>query len=337
MATLDNTMATCPLKHEIRTALWDKYVSKIKKEHKKYLTLFSPPLMDVKYLQRKGHIEINDYRYNDVVGVYLQDKKDENYTKIISEGKARIGSLIEGDINDINKINREIKPHFPFDVINLDYCNYITAGTYSPYVSEHLNAIEEFIKFQSLNGQQDFILFVTSRIDPTTSKNKGFDKEFLDHLLSIIDDNIKTYSVWENGYKKAFDNLTLKQFRNALTQDFITIGLTKLLAHPLSRYEYKIHDADAYRLIRDKKNPPIDLLHLAFHLKLVKSSKQKIQGYTQSRNYEKESKVILNKYIDHKVIILSEKVDEKRLKQIHGEIITDLNKENFEHPVPDPI
>jgi len=331
MATLDRTMARCPLKHEIRTELWNKYFTKINKTDKNYLTLFSPPLMDVKFFNKEGHIKIVDYKYSDVVGVYLPSDHDKNYTQIISEGQARIGSLVKGDI-DNKEVIKELKNNFPFDVINLDYCNYLYGRNYTPYVSRHMQAIDEIVLLQRSHSIKEFILFVTSRIDPSPT---GFAKDFLGELVDIVNSNIVTYPDWKQKFDLAFNNKSLAELKKSSREDFITIGLTKLIALTLSNYNYKIIDTDAYRLVRDRNQQKRDLLHLAFHIKLITPVKTK--DLAIPRNYEKESKILLNKYIDSKIVILKESSDLINLQTKHAKIIKELNEINFEYPTPEPI
>ena len=53
METVDEIMARCPLKHDVRDSLWVPYARKLcgTGSLAKYLTLYSPPMMDIKHFQ----------------------------------------------------------------------------------------------------------------------------------------------------------------------------------------------------------------------------------------------------------------------------------------------
>ena len=68
MKPVDSIMERCPLKHEIRVSFWGPFIRRLAKIPIRYLTLYSPPLMDVKYFSQLGYILKGD-KYSNVVGV----------------------------------------------------------------------------------------------------------------------------------------------------------------------------------------------------------------------------------------------------------------------------
>jgi len=87
MTDIDKLMATCPLKQEVRVNLWEKYIRKIKNANISYLTLFSPPLVDVKHFAKNGLISFERGVYKNVVALTLNDQ--ESYAKLVTEGLGR--------------------------------------------------------------------------------------------------------------------------------------------------------------------------------------------------------------------------------------------------------
>lgn len=74
MKEVNAKMAECPLKHEIRVNFWEPFIRKLGLPSIRYLTLYSPPLIDVKYFALQGHIERKDGKYVGAVGVTYDEE-----------------------------------------------------------------------------------------------------------------------------------------------------------------------------------------------------------------------------------------------------------------------
>ena len=129
MKPVDAKMETCPLKHEIRASLWERYARAVvgTGRLKSYLTLYSPAMMDIKHFHRCGLLEFRNV-YQGVVAV---TNDHDAYTEAITRGRGRPKLVIPADIDDLLMNSRRLSPtnrqrfrsQFPFQVVNLDYTN----------------------------------------------------------------------------------------------------------------------------------------------------------------------------------------------------------------------
>jgi len=143
---ISERMATDPLKQFIRQNLWEAYIKKLGKPKIKYLTLLCPYLMDVKYFSRNNYIELKDEQYVGVVGII--DKWEDRFSAIISNAPGRPEEILKGfpPHELIKRKEKKLLDQFFFDVINLDYCNFLFGDKEnSQYLSGNLEDIIEII------------------------------------------------------------------------------------------------------------------------------------------------------------------------------------------------
>lgn len=341
MTEISDLMASCPLKQHIRQELWEPYIKKLDKKPIKYLTLYCPPLMDVKHFCNRGYIQLEDGVYKGAVGV--TDVPQKGYSRTISEGKGRLKLLKEGVIYKLLETPREkdLVEEFPFDVINLDYCNQIYGRSNKQYISENLKDIATVIRQQSKEHCGSFILFITTRADKNIPHGSVFASTFKRSLSERIGLNIKSNRNFKRKYNQIFDNQSPFDIVRTNFDLFICVGIVKLVSMCLAAKNYTIKDCDAFWLSRTEGRYRRDLLHVALFVNKGKPLKYSGQvtyleqlGTTQY--IEKGSIIILDKIIDKKVHSVNERKDKARLQRKHGNYIASL-RESFELTIPEPI
>jgi hypothetical protein len=346
MSNIGQLMAHCPLKQFIRENLWEKYVKKLNKKPIKYFTFYAPTIMDIKHFCKRGYVKFEDNVYKDVASI--TNNEEEGYAAIISEGAGRPEILRIGEAHKlISTRDREFISKFPFDVINLDYCNYIFGDNVSPYLSGNLKDIKLILERQKKANSEEFILFVTSRTDRTKKAKAGkgdrigFASNFIDELITRINVNLAKNLEFREKFRSLFPSKSIESVIKESYSEFISIGIMKLISMSLASYKYEIVDCESAWLTRDAKEPVEDLLHVAFHVKKGKVKRHGGKGLSEFGSetfYYLESGVVkvLDQIISGTVIALTEQKDYKVLNDKLGPYIEELREETFELPVPEP-
>jgi hypothetical protein len=342
MGDVDEKMSRCPLKQEIRQDLWESYINKINKNNVKYLTLYSKYMMDVKHFAHKGIIGLDGKEYKSVVAI--TDEWRDGYTRMIEQSKARPGLIRVGYIHElIENKDKDLIDSFPFDVINLDYCNFMFGTKNNPYLSSNLKDIQKIIHEQNRHNSDEFIVFVTSRTDRNNVNRVGFAQDFLLDLSRRINLNISTHKDFGEKYKFLFPGKEPEELIKSDYDSFISIGLVKLIGMELASYEYTIENSHVYWLKRDANiGKERDLLHIAIHVKRGKSIKshpprKKIVDYGLTISLDKGVVTILDGISNKRVKTITEIKDKERLEKKHGGYIKTLREDTYEIPIPNPI
>ncbi len=343
MKNMDNIidlMKKCPLKQDIRERLWEVYIRKLGIKPMKYLTLYCPPLMDVKHFCSKGHINLEKGVYEGVVGITNVPQK--GYPDTISEGVGRLELLKEGVLHNLlEKREKDLIEKFPFDVINLDYCNHIYGSHNNQYISSNLPDIVAIIKQQDRKKCEQFVLFITTRTDKSRSGGIDFSDDFKKGLLERIKLNIHQNIDFKKGCSQIFGGKSPFDYAKENFNTFISIGIIKLFSMCLAKKNYGIKDCDVFWLIRTKGGIVRKFLHIALLVSRGKPQKCSVEAKYLSqigaaKYIERGATIILDKVINHNIIFLSEEKDRGRLQKKHGEQIKSLKK-NFELPIPESI
>jgi len=333
MRNVDHLMAQCPLKHEIRTTLWKSYIQGLGAKPIKYLTLYSPPLMDVKFLHKMGFISVTNSKYDNVVGVSLDEKAvaDTN-----SQTEHRLELLLEGDINSLlsnadksieNK--KKLFESFPFDVINLDYTDTLHASNKTEELSPHFSAIENLLRLQYKKNKDEFILFITAY-----AKVDLYNKYFLGDLVKFVKENISHTPNFSSKLNSTFKTKDANEFKKADPNNFFLIGLIKFILRFLKPFNYDIKSGEANWLIRNRQPYESRLLHLAFHIQKYVPAVPKKRTYVGKNVNFVEHKSV--RFIRNNFLTLEEKKDYDRLFKLHQNEINELNSMTFELRTPAP-
>lgn len=178
-SSLDETMARCPLKHQMRVWIWERYIRKLQKAKIKYLTLLSPPLMDIKHLASIGYVTLVSGMYEGVATII--DKLRGPFSQVITEGKGRPEHISVGLLHNLlsqSSHDKDLLKLFPFDAINLDYPNYLSGSTDSEYLSKNHADIRAVIEEQKKHNCGQFVLFITTRSDKNNTNKSGMSASF---------------------------------------------------------------------------------------------------------------------------------------------------------------
>ena len=274
MRNVDYLMEKDPLKHEIRVNFWSPYIKKLNKSPIKYLTLYSPPLMDVKYFNKIGLISSTSEKYEGVVGVTNDGKE---YSASISTLKKRLEKLLRGDINKLlssendsrNEV-KDLKESFPFDVINLDYTDVLHRLSLESDLSDHFQAIDEILRLQRRKQKTEFVLFITTNV-----KLNDYNTNFLFTLSKLFDDNIQNTPNFINRLIKKFQCRSAEEFQNKDERNYFSIAIVKFILQFLKRNNYSLSSGDINWIIRRNSS----MLHLAFHIVDFVPPKEKVENY----------------------------------------------------------
>ncbi len=330
MADVDDLMQKCPLKHEIRVKFWAPFIRKLKRAPISYLTLYSPPLMDVKYFNHCGYIKAVNGKYSDVVGVTV-DK--DAFADSNSSLDNRLELLLPGNINDLlngkNKSTfaKQLESKFPFDVINLDYTDALHKYSIELELSPHFQAIETILKKQKTKDK--YTLFLTTYVDLNI-----YNENFLNDLKEILDDNIKNTVGFYEKFQAVCNCENATEFMKTNSNNFFVISLLKYILLFLKDYGYTLKEAGIKWIVRDAKEPTRSMLHLAFLIETfvpVPASGRKIVGKRINKVEEESIKYIKDVYSS-----IAESTDYDNLFERHSVQINDFNNRTFELDVPEP-
>ena len=340
MRGIDLLLARCPLKHEIRCALWEKYARKVvgARPLRNYLTLYSPPMIDVKHFARQRLIQVHDGTYRGVTAVTWDD---EAYADAVSGVPVRPELLLRGNINDLLDKRRgeepaagQLRAQFPFEAINLDYCNSLYDFRHPNVLSGNLKAIEEIACRQERAGMGRFALFITTR-----AEDGSFAQPFLDDLASRLDENIRNNREFGRKFSRHYGKIGGTHLLRANYRDFVMLGLLKLVANTLATRRFETTECDAALLIRDRtpKEGPQWLLHMAFlatarDMPRAGSLRSLGRGVRRGCYFERN----VARFVGSTVLSISETASLKPLGERHQVYLDELNSETADLSVPEP-
>jgi len=330
---VDLKMETCCLKHEIRCVLWERYARKVAGRGgriRRYLTLFSPAMMDIKHLHRQGLISFDGGRYDGVVGI----TNDEGaYANAISSGGGRPELLVPADIDDLlvrparyPRYASAFRKMFPFDIINLDYCDSMFLRADSQQLSQHVRALNKIIAMQRGAQCSAFAIFVT-----TLAERGQIAAPFLSDLTTRIDSNLSNNPDFANRFHRLFPSKTTAALCQADQQGFLRLGVPKFVADLVSNVGFEIVDSDTAYLFRRSGHC---VLHVAVLAQLPRDLSLKSLGRQAHR--ERRLSRFLDRWCRGELMDLSENKDIARLEHKHKAYVTDLAAATFELRVPEP-
>lgn len=333
--------ATCPLKQEIRVGLWEPFVRSLTggRPLQKYLTLYSPSLMDVKHFADTGLIEFDEQKqmYKGVVGVTHDTGA---FAEAIKLGLGRPEVLLFGDINEIltqveNPRHKQLLAKFPFEAINLDYEESIFSVRRPFPISQHVEALDKLFNIQYKKACQKFCLFFTTRAEPGR-----FPPRVVSDLEQIIDQNLRMSPDFGQAFNQTYSVNTGADLLGSSYDDFATLGLMKLVVSMLSDRDYEVTNCSAKWLNRDGQGGHTRLLHAAFIIE--KSTLQSPQPAASVRQYGRRKLgyharhllLYLNDIVTNGLTILKESMHRATLQAKHGDDIARLLSKTYQLEVP---
>jgi len=299
-------------------------------------------MMDIKHLCRQKLLEFDGERYRGVTAV-TYDK--EHFDKALNQAAGRPQLLAYGNINkllttDQSDDAKRLRDAFPFRGINLDYTNSLFASKNTTPLSEHLAAIESIIDRQDSAGMREFVLLLTTRAEqspkPAADQMAG---EFLDELVVRVDDNCKHNPDFQTAFQGAFKGDDGAKVLKKHYRSFVPIGVTKLLAELLAKYQFEIIDVKALNLCRDEESPSRWLLHFAFHIRRgtpPRSLKLKEYGLRVPYFFERQIAPFVAGIGRKGPEWISELRDRARLQKALGGYVAELAGMTLDLKIPEP-
>jgi len=332
----DHLMETCPLKHHIRRELWLRYIKLVVGDGKltKYLTLYSPPMMDIKLFAKQKLVEHDGEKYKGVVAVTYDD---EAYDKAISTIPCRPEVLLVGDINTLitrASSDKQLQEKFPFQVINLDYTNSLFSEHNSAPLSDPLRALDELARRQKATGQERYALFITTR-----AEEGQFAPHFLEDLKNRVDDNIKKNARFADVVHSIYKANKGSELLKSRYKEFVPIGLVKMVSNVLASYRFQVSHSDAVLLVRDSKRPTRWLLHLAFIAQAVpleRAHTLRDYGRPAAEQLEQTIACFVEAISTKGLLELKETTDTKTLNHKYVAEVKELAGQTFEIVPPEP-
>ncbi len=331
-------MEQCPLKQEIRGSVWARMAARIAGGDSlvNYLTLYSPPMMDIKHFEREGLLTYDGEKYAGVVAVTYNPK---HYSEALRRSKGRPELMLHGDINQLltaqrSSVAKQLQQAFPFQVINLDNQNALFPEQEARPLSEHLAAINEIARLQQLGRIGDFALFVTTLI------NRGAVADsFLSELATRVDENLEQNPEFTRSFREAYGDATGELLLRNRYQDFAPLGLVKLFSAVLALHSFEIDESAACVLSRDARPPEQWLLHLALRVKastLPRARDLRSLGRPRQFYFERRVADFIERHAGQKLPWLRESADGARLQQVHGAYLAELASQRIDLGIPEP-
>jgi len=341
---VDDIMARCPLKHDIRDSLWVPFARRVAGAGSlsKYLTLYSPPMMDIKHFHRNRLLDYDGETYRGVVAVTYDAR---HFAEAMKKSAGRPALLLPGDIDQLLTAEdtpdaERLRSEFPFQVINLDYTNWLFGQANTRPISEHLEAIEEIIRLQHSKHRDEFVLFVTTRAERgRTASRNWFTRGFLQDLSDRINENLRGNPEFSRSFRRCFGNFGGTDLLAKDYKSFVPLGISKLVAGILARHSYEIEVADGRVLVRDQRRPVRWLLHLAFHIRsaiLPRASRLRELGRPKDFYFERTLARFVDLVGNGRLLSLSETADGRRLRTKHGAYVRELAAQTLDLAIPEP-
>lgn len=224
---------------------WVEYIQETMKnksdgEECAIITLPSDEMQDLEIFANSGIISwklTETGAYNIIKGkVICFEKKQTTWMKIsqklvnVNLQNSDIGIYLQQNYRRLLNGNDDI---FPVDIINLDFDGSLSKN--NPHIKETMDLI---FKFQESHDKINFSLFLTF---PQTETED--DENFVDILKEILEQNMidQRNSEYISKFKTKYisiDNLEYDQF--------VIIGITKLILSAASNYRYKLLNQEYY-------------------------------------------------------------------------------------------
>jgi len=288
--------------------------------------------MDIKYFEKQGLIKYENHQY---VGVAAITNDEDAYAMAIGSGAGRPEFLVPADLNDLlvrpfkyPKYSQPFYNMFPFDVMNMDYCDSLFCKGNQHEISLHVNALNKAISLQKRNHARKFALLLTTRAD-----QGQLAQHFLSDLARRIDDNILHNNDFRLKYTSLYNNNDCASLWRDKYEEFVPLGLIKFVANLISSNGYEVVDCETAYLVRDNKPPVRWILHTAFSVALPRSQLRYL-----GRPFHLERNVVryLDRREDGTLMKLTEKTDSIRLETQHKALVSELAAISFELHVPEP-
>jgi len=239
-----------PLKQYIRREGWESVLSVFIQKIRacgitrpwKYFTLPGPDAIDIGHLYRRGLLDVTpEGRLS--VAICDRDHADKVALRLEKFGGALASS--EKELHDaLGDSNNAVVKEFPFDVINLDFCNSL--------ILPNRNNLQALYQIFSLQRGQGFLLLLTSRPERTQR----------DEHLAILADNLQTDPQFEEAYRVRYTT----NDPTACLADYTTftqIVFSKIIARYGREFGYRVYE---HFMAKYRKPRGFDMISHSFEL-----------------------------------------------------------------------
>lgn len=214
----------------------------------KYLTLPGQNASDIGLFWKRGLLQQGpDEKLN--VAICDRDYADEVTLNLSALGGPLTSTArqLHEDLSDVQ--NSKLRPHFPFDVINLDIC-----GCLVPARKE--NEMRTLQLIFRLQRRQSFLLLLTTR--PESNPNSSA------KLPGFIRNNIRRESRFKAAYVARYGSDDVAPALADVTS-FSQMVIPKMVARMSSKYGYRTREYFAGRYTRPKDDRPNELYEMVCH------------------------------------------------------------------------
>ncbi len=218
------------------------------------ITLPSDGIQDLEIFANSGIIswELTETgAYNIINGkVICFEKKQKTWRKIrqklvnVELINLDIGKYLQQNYKKLLNGNNNI---FPVDIINLDFDGNLSKN--DPDIKETIDLI---FKFQKKHNKTNFSLFLTF---PQTETEDG--EDFKDQLKEILVQNIKDQN--NSEYISKFETKYIS-IDDLGYDEFVIIGITKLILSAASNYRYKLLNQEYYIYGEESRRKMLSIL-----------------------------------------------------------------------------
>lgn len=252
-----------PIKQYIRREGWEcvlsAFIQKIRAcgitRPWKYLTLPGPSAIDIGHLYRRRLLDVTpegrlsvaicDRNYADKVALRL-----EKFGGTLASSEKELQDAL-GDSNNV------LVKEFPFDVINLDFCNALILPN-----RNNLYALDQIFALQRGQG---FLLLFTSRPEPAQR----------DEHLSVLAENLQNEPQFQDAYRVRYAT----NDPTACLVDYTTftqIVFSKIIARYGREFGYRVHE---HFIAKYRRPNGFDMISHSFELDPLIGKKQDVAKY----------------------------------------------------------
>ncbi len=279
----------------------------------RYLTFCGEDAIDVLMLSEEGILEAPRGEYPDVCFAALRDELVNETLRAIPGARGFAGDFFEtvlfdpkdhaplheiaeaDDADDafyealrtasdtpagrakltIARLKDELTTQFPFDVINLDLCDY-TFKNKEDIPGRKIKALRRILAWQreprTENGRKyeikDFSLLYTTRIDVL----ERLDGQYEGLLDNGIDSNVGSYGDVKAALRNRVAVDSAAALRRRDRREYLRLGISKQLAMTVSAEGWEIdsdHGMPGFGIERVKRHRHYTMLHVAMHLRRI--------------------------------------------------------------------
>jgi hypothetical protein len=268
-----------PVKQYVRRDGWLKIIKAyIKQRHKdgvdgpiKYLTLPGPNASDIGYLSKNRVLGRSE---DGKLNVAICDK---DHAETVTNNLLALGGLLAASgkslISELESTNGILQEHFPFDVINLDFCDCLIPSR----ANRGLDTVEWIFKLQR---GQSFLLLLTTKPDEAAK----------DRLLKVIRENLRNEKEFSKAYQETYGNSDIKSCLSDYVR-FTQIVFPKAMASFARDFGYSTreHFAARYTRIGEKLDTHYDMVCHSFEFTALGRNNPSLKYTPRSSDIERNA------------------------------------------------